>query len=125
MPTWIVSTNDRPAGFHADAGPERIRWLQVPESSGQIDLAAALQALAQAGLTRIMVEGGSRLAGSLLAGDLIDEAMLFRSPSLIGARGIAAFTGQGLAAIENDAAFAPVDRRRFGEDRMTRYLRMR
>ncbi|MDH3196485.1 MAG: bifunctional diaminohydroxyphosphoribosylaminopyrimidine deaminase/5-amino-6-(5-phosphoribosylamino)uracil reductase RibD [Hyphomicrobiales bacterium] len=125
VPTWVVSTGARPDAFLADAGANRIRWLQAPGDDGQVDLAAALQALGEAGLTRIMVEGGSRLAGSLLAGDLIDEAMLFRSPSLIGARGIAAFTGQGLAAIENDAAFDPVDRRRFGEDRMTRYLRMR
>jgi len=131
VPTWVVSTGARPDGFLADAGADRIRWLQVPGNDGQVDLAAALQALGEAGLSRILVEGGSRLAGSLLASDLIDEAMLFRSPSLIGAGGIAAFAGQplaaskGLAAIENDAAFDPVDRRWFGEDRMVRYLRMR
>jgi diaminohydroxyphosphoribosylaminopyrimidine deaminase/5-amino-6-(5-phosphoribosylamino)uracil reductase len=125
VPTWVVGTNDRPAGFHADANAERIRWLRVPGNGSQVDLAAALQALGQAGLTRILVEGGSRLAGSLLAGDLIDEAILFRSPSAIGGEGIPALAGQTLAAIESSAAFDPVDRRCFGEDRMVRYLRMR
>jgi diaminohydroxyphosphoribosylaminopyrimidine deaminase/5-amino-6-(5-phosphoribosylamino)uracil reductase len=130
-PTWVIATTCRPDGFHSQANPDRIRWLRVPGNDGQADLSAALQALSEAGLTRIMVEGGSRLAGSLLADDLIDEAMLFRSSLVIGEGGIAAFAGQGLAAskpltsIESDAAFDPVDRRWFGEDRMTRYLRMR
>ena len=137
VPTWVIGATARPDGFHAEAGPDRIRWLHVPGRNGQVDLAAALQVLGEAGLSRIMVEGGSRLAGALLAGDLIDEAMLFRSPSMIGEGGIAAFAGQGLTAgegltagqgltaIESAAAFKPVDRRWFGEDRMTRYLRMR
>jgi diaminohydroxyphosphoribosylaminopyrimidine deaminase/5-amino-6-(5-phosphoribosylamino)uracil reductase len=125
FPTWVIAVTGRPDGFHAAAEPDRIRWLQVPGSDGQVDLGAALQALGEAGLSRIMVEGGSRLAGSLLAGDLVDEAILFRSPIVIGEGGIAAFAGQGLTAIEGSAAFDPVDRRWFGEDRMTRYLRKR
>ena len=125
VPSWVIGTTGRPDGFHAEADPNRIRWLQVPGNGGQVDLAAALQALGQAGLTRIMVEGGSRLAGSLLAGDLIDEAILFRSPSVIGDNGIPALAGQDLAAIENATAFDPVERRWFGKDRMTRYLRTR
>lgn len=123
--TWVIATTGRPEGFYDDAAPDRIRWLRVPGNDGQVDLATALQALGETGLSRILVEGGSRLAGSLLADDLIDEAMLFRSPSEIGEGGIPAFAGQGLAAIENAATFDPVDRRRFGEDRMTRYVRMR
>ncbi len=128
-PSWVVSTTGRPEGFAV--GADHVRWLRVAGSHGQVDLAAALQALGQAGLTRIMVEGGSRLAGSFLASDLIDEAILFRSPSEIGDDGIPAFAAQGqtanewLAVIEKAPAFQPVDRRWFGEDRMTRYLRMR
>ncbi len=125
VPTWVIGTTGRPEGFHTGAEPDRIRWLSVPGKDGQVDLAAALQALGQAGLTRVMVEGGSRLAGSLLAGDLIDEAILFRSPSVIGDGGIAAFAGCSLADIEGSSAFEPVDRRWFGEDRMIRYLRLR
>jgi len=131
VPTWVIATTVRPDDFHADAEADRVRWLRVSGNDGQVDLAAALQVLGEAGLSRILVEGGSRLAGSLLKDDLIDEAMLFRSPSVIGKDGIAAFAGQGLTAskalavIENDTAFDPIDRRWFGEDRMTRYLRMR
>ncbi len=125
VPTWVLGTTGRPEGFHAEAEADRIVWLRVAGNRGQVDLAAALQALGEAGLTCIMVEGGSRLAGSFLASDLIDEAILLRSPLVIGDGGIPAFAGQGLAAIERAAAFQPVDRRWFGEDRMTRYLRMR
>jgi diaminohydroxyphosphoribosylaminopyrimidine deaminase/5-amino-6-(5-phosphoribosylamino)uracil reductase len=129
VPAWVIGAIARPDDFHAEAEPDRIRWLRVAGNGGQVDLAAALRALGGAGLSRILVEGGSRLAGALLAGDLIDEAILFRSPLAIcadgGEGGIRPFAGQALANIESTMAFDPVERRRFGEDRMTRYLRVR
>ncbi len=124
VPTWVISPAARPENFHNAAAADRIRWLCVPSSAENVDLAAALLALGQAGLTRIMVEGGSRLAGSLLAADLVDEALLFRSPAVVGGEGgIAPLAGQGLAAIESGATFDRVEQRRFGDDRLSRYVR--
>lgn len=67
---------------------------------GGVDLVAALTWLGARGLTRILVEGGGRLLGSLLRGRLGDRVALFYGPLLVGAggHGLAGdFLAQGLA----------------------------
>ncbi len=46
--------------------------------------AAALGALGDAGLTRILVEGGAQLAASLLRADLVDRIAWFHAPAVMG-----------------------------------------
>ncbi len=58
VPTWVLATTGRPGGFHAEVKPDRVRWLRVPGNRGQVDLAAALHALGEAGLIRILESGG-------------------------------------------------------------------
>lgn len=50
----------------------------------RVDLARLLGLLARRGLGRVLCEGGPRLAGALLADDLIDEVFLTIAPSLVG-----------------------------------------
>ena len=49
-----------------------------------VDLPAALTALADRGLTRIICEGGPHLLGQIAAGGLLDELSLTISPTLAG-----------------------------------------
>jgi len=70
------------------------RWLLAPPQAPQapafqvrLDLdgwASALDGLAARGLMRLVVLGGAGLAGSLLAGDWIDELQLSLCPRLLG-----------------------------------------
>jgi diaminohydroxyphosphoribosylaminopyrimidine deaminase/5-amino-6-(5-phosphoribosylamino)uracil reductase len=48
-------------------------------------IAAALGALAQRGLTRVLVEGGGEVAASLLDAGLVDEIAWFRAGKIMGA----------------------------------------
>ena len=57
------------------------------------------EALADRGITRLMVEAGPRLTTALLAADLIDEVALFRSPNAIGNDGIDVLEGLPLSAL--------------------------
>ena len=57
-----------------------VEVLRVPASGGRLDLAAVLKLLAERGITRLMVEGGPTVAAAFVAADLVDEAVLFRSP---------------------------------------------
>lgn len=50
----------------------------------QVDLDAALVALAARGLTRVLCEGGPALLGSMLEADLVDELCLTTSPHVLG-----------------------------------------
>ena len=58
-----------------------------------------LKALAGRGITRLMVEGGPIVAAAFVQADLVDEAVLFRSPKPIGADGIDALEGLPLTAL--------------------------
>ncbi|MGA8112982.1 MAG: pyrimidine reductase family protein [Actinocatenispora sp.] len=50
----------------------------------EVDLPAALAALAERGLTQVLCEGGPHLLGSLSAADAVDELCLTVSPLLAG-----------------------------------------
>jgi diaminohydroxyphosphoribosylaminopyrimidine deaminase/5-amino-6-(5-phosphoribosylamino)uracil reductase len=91
VPVWVI------AGLHAPGGAEEAllaRGVEVqwsPAYDGRINLSAELRLLATRGITRLLVEGGPTVAAAFLAADLVDEAMLFVSPNLVGADGIDAF----------------------------------
>jgi riboflavin biosynthesis pyrimidine reductase len=52
-----------------------------------VDLSAALDALAERGLARVLCEGGPRLLAELAASGLLDELCLTLSPQLVGSDG--------------------------------------
>lgn len=59
--------------------------LALPESqSDGDDLRALLKALAARGCNEVLVEAGSRLAGSFMAANLVDELILYMAPTLLG-----------------------------------------
>ncbi len=63
-----------------------VEVFRVDGKDGRLDLDAVLKALAERGITRLMVEGGPTVAAAFVQADLVDEAALFRSPNAIGAR---------------------------------------
>ena len=90
VPVWICHTDAAPASSVAkwrSAGAETIRVAGMP--SGRVDPGQALASLAEKGLTRILCEGGSSLAASLVRGELVDELLLYSAGSVIGSEGTA------------------------------------
>lgn len=64
------------------AGAEVVRVAAGPE--GRVDLDGALTHLRTRGLAHVLVEGGSRLLGALVAADLVDEVVVFIAPRVMG-----------------------------------------
>ncbi|MCL5778563.1 bifunctional diaminohydroxyphosphoribosylaminopyrimidine deaminase/5-amino-6-(5-phosphoribosylamino)uracil reductase RibD [Limibaculum sp. FT325] len=89
-PLWLLHRADAEAGRQQALSAAGARLIRVPGEGRMIDPAAALQALAGAGLTRVLCEGGGRLAASLLGAGLVDELWLFTAGKAIGAEGAAA-----------------------------------
>lgn len=59
--------------------------LPLPEAqSDGGDLRALLEALAERECNEVLVEAGSRLAGSFMAAGLVDELVLYMAPTLLG-----------------------------------------
>lgn len=67
----------------------------VDRRDGALDLVDALRILAGLGITRLLVEGGARLAASFVRADLVDRIVWYRAPMVIGEDGRG-----GVAALE-------------------------
>ena len=122
-PTWVVH------GPHADPARAEalrnagVRLLTVTAGETGVDAAAALQALGQAGLTRVLVEGGAQLAASLMRADLVDEVAWFHAPAVMGGDGWAAAAPFGLQDLDGMPRFTRVRSRALGADMLTELRR--
>jgi len=56
----------------------------LPNDAGKVDLQALMRELAKRGINELHVEAGFKLNGSLLREGLVDELVLYLSPSLLG-----------------------------------------
>jgi diaminohydroxyphosphoribosylaminopyrimidine deaminase / 5-amino-6-(5-phosphoribosylamino)uracil reductase len=97
--------------------------VPVAASTGGLDLTEVLGRLAKDGYTRVLAEGGSEVASSLVVADLLDEVVIFRAPVVVGADGVRALAGTALSAVERSPRYRPVDTTSVGEDVMRRYVR--
>lgn len=125
-PTWLVTLEgDRDARFVAfkDAGVEMVEV--TPDGTGQPDLKVAMAKLAQRGLTRVLVEGGSRLAAALLRDRLVDRIYWFRAPGIMGGDGLAASAPLGLERLADIPRFERDEVIVLGPDTLEVYRRGR
>jgi diaminohydroxyphosphoribosylaminopyrimidine deaminase / 5-amino-6-(5-phosphoribosylamino)uracil reductase len=100
-----------------------VEVLRCAAADGRIDLAAALRLLAGRGITRLLVEGGPRVAASFVAADLVDEAAILRSRKAIGADGIDALDGISLTAFTASPRRRLRDIETLGDDTIEVYER--
>jgi diaminohydroxyphosphoribosylaminopyrimidine deaminase/5-amino-6-(5-phosphoribosylamino)uracil reductase len=88
VPTWVVCTTDASSSAEESLVERGVEVLRAPASAeGRIDAVAALKMLAARGIVTAMFEGGAELAGSVLAGMVVDELHCFIAPILLGPRG--------------------------------------
>jgi diaminohydroxyphosphoribosylaminopyrimidine deaminase/5-amino-6-(5-phosphoribosylamino)uracil reductase len=104
---------------HVDDNIKVIDCRQTAE--GWVDFNDAMAKLAQLGLNRLLVEGGSFVANSFLRNGLVDEVHLFRSPVVLGPHGLEAFAGYPFAEFENQATVMADES--LGADRLLVYRR--
>ena len=89
----------------------------------QIDPVAALQALGEAGLTRVFCEGGGALAASLLMADRVDELIGFTAGVGLGAEGQPSLGAMGIDRLAHAPRFDLVETVQVGGDVMHRWVR--
>jgi diaminohydroxyphosphoribosylaminopyrimidine deaminase/5-amino-6-(5-phosphoribosylamino)uracil reductase len=107
-PLWVMtsSLSEAPAAMKLGAaGAQVIRVATTTTPPPGLDLANVLHALAEKGITRLLVEGGARVASSFVAAGLVDEIWLLRGPDAVGADGIAALDALPLTAMTQSPSF--------------------
>jgi diaminohydroxyphosphoribosylaminopyrimidine deaminase/5-amino-6-(5-phosphoribosylamino)uracil reductase len=125
-PLWVMTSELSEAAAAMKLGAAGAQIMRVPTTSSPppgLDLLAVLHALAEKGITRLMVEGGARVASSFVAADLVDEVWLLRGPDAIGADGVAALDAMPLTAITQSPGFRVRASENLDKDTLTIYER--
>jgi diaminohydroxyphosphoribosylaminopyrimidine deaminase/5-amino-6-(5-phosphoribosylamino)uracil reductase len=98
-PVWTSCGVAAPQEAETALRTHGVDVLRSPASAGRVELEDAIECLAARGITRLMVEGGPALAAAFIAADLVDEAVLFHSPKIIGADGVDALATATMEAL--------------------------
>jgi len=120
VPVWVLTL--------PSADPERRQaFLRAgatvididPSPDGNGSLAAALAALGERGITRLLVEGGGHLAAAFARAGLIDRLVWVHAPMLIGGDGIPAIAEVGLEVLSKAPSFTRLSTETVGDDVLT------
>jgi diaminohydroxyphosphoribosylaminopyrimidine deaminase/5-amino-6-(5-phosphoribosylamino)uracil reductase len=122
-PLWVLTSNLAEAPAAMKLGAAGAQLIRVASAPPGLDLQAVLHALAEKGITRLLVEGGSRVASSFVAAGLVDEVWLLRGPGAIGADGVAALDALPLSAITQSPKLRVRASEKLQNDMLTIYER--
>src|SRR6266851_3550107 len=125
-PLWVMTSNlsEAPAAMKLGAAGAQVLRVATTSAPPGLDLANVLHALAEKGITRLLVEGGAKVASSFVAADLVDEVWLLRGPDAVGTDGIAALDALPLTAITQSPAFKRSASETLQKDTLTIYERI-
>jgi diaminohydroxyphosphoribosylaminopyrimidine deaminase/5-amino-6-(5-phosphoribosylamino)uracil reductase len=122
-PVWLLCRDGADPARREAMQSLGVELIDVPASTAGVDLRAALAALAERGLTRVLVEGGGSLAAALLREDLVDQIAWFHAPSVMGGDGWPAAQAFGIARLADMPRFQRVAVREVGDDILSEYRR--
>ena len=91
--------------------------LEAPLKDSRVDLEALMNILGQAGITSLLIEGGSRVIGSALSAGIVDKVMFFYAPKILGGNdGVPICSGRGPDLMKDCLTLKNTRVERFGED---------
>jgi diaminohydroxyphosphoribosylaminopyrimidine deaminase / 5-amino-6-(5-phosphoribosylamino)uracil reductase len=126
-PLWVMTSSlgeAAAATMLGAAGAQVIRLATASTPRRVPDLSSVLRTLAERGITRLLVEGGARVASSFVAAGLVDEFRLLRGQNSIGADGVAALDGLPLTSITRSPGFHVRGSENLDKDTLTIYERV-
>jgi diaminohydroxyphosphoribosylaminopyrimidine deaminase / 5-amino-6-(5-phosphoribosylamino)uracil reductase len=104
-PLWVFASELAEAPAAMKLGAAGAQVIRVAPTAQGLDLNAVLRALSERGITRLLVEGGSRVASSFVVAGLVDEIWLLRGAEAVGTDGVPALDALPLSAIAQSPAF--------------------
>jgi len=124
--TWVITSKNHEISLISKIEKYGVKIISVGlDSEGYIDLSLALSALAERGITRLMIEGGATLSTSFLRANLVDLLAWFRASSLIGDDGKPVFSNLGVEGIDNMHKFKLLSHENIGPEILDLYGRVK
>jgi len=93
-----------------------VEVLLVPARAGRMSFAHVMAALGERGFTSVLVEGGGTVAAEALRAGVVDRAVLFVAPTLLGGDGVAAVGPLGIRRVADAIRLTHASVRRIGDD---------
>jgi len=113
-----------PAAMKLGASGAQVIRVATTSTPPGLDLLAVLHALSGRGITRLLVEGGARVASSFVAAGLVDEVWLLRGAEAVDADGIAALDALPLSVLTESPMFKLRASETLQKDTLTIYERV-
>ena len=89
-----------------------------PDSRGKVCPAELLRRLGEMGMCGVLVEGGAEVGAAFLREGLVDKAVFFYSPRIMGGDGKSMVAGLGTKSVDESVSLKDVRTRRFGDEIM-------
>jgi len=122
VPTWVLTLRSADPRRRATFLANHVTLIDVDHHrEGQVDLAAALRALGERGITRLLVEGGAGLAAAFFRARLVDRLIWVHAPLAIGGDGIPAIAELDLGILADAPAFERLSTEPIGDDVLTTF----
>ncbi|MFL6244310.1 MAG: RibD family protein, partial [Acidimicrobiia bacterium] len=115
-PTLVVTTDAAPPETLDAWQAAGAKVETVPAVAGGVDLEATLDLLGRRDVLQAMVEGGATLHGALLAAALVDRLVAYVSPTVLGPRGLPAFSQPDPGSIADAEAWRLLSATTLGDD---------
>ncbi|WP_298257370.1 bifunctional diaminohydroxyphosphoribosylaminopyrimidine deaminase/5-amino-6-(5-phosphoribosylamino)uracil reductase RibD [uncultured Litoreibacter sp.] len=117
-PVWLIHGSDAAPAARDFWRARGATLIEVGQGRAGLDMSEAVLALGQAGLTRVLCEGGGSLAASLLEADVVDQVVGFTAGVMLGATGLPSLGPLDYSGLEAAPRFSLRSNRRVGEDTM-------
>ena len=123
LPAWIFTSQHAEAGKAKRLAQHGAEIIRAEVDGNRLSLASVLKTLAEKGVTRLMVEAGSAMAGSFIGAGLADRVFWYRAPGDIGESGMPALQGKDLLSFMRQGDYTCTGTDALGDDMLEIYDR--
>lgn len=124
VPVWLITVTGHDKDKRRALEEKGVEIIEVSDDeNGRPDLGMAAMALAERGITRVLVEGGGMMSAAFLKAGLVDRIHWFRAPRIIGGEGIPGVAHLGLEKLADSLSYHRVSAHPIGADLLEIYER--
>ncbi|MBL4589208.1 MAG: bifunctional diaminohydroxyphosphoribosylaminopyrimidine deaminase/5-amino-6-(5-phosphoribosylamino)uracil reductase RibD [Alphaproteobacteria bacterium] len=116
-PVWIVCNEGAPSDKKKNLCDLGLILIELkPDLDGRFFALDVLQALAQKGMTRVLIEGGGDTISTFLREGMVDQLLWFRAPKIIGGDGVPALPILNVEGMDECLRLSLLESERLGDD---------